>query len=110
MKLRIEEKSIRIRLTGDEFDLIHAGNRLSEKIELEHDNQFSFVLSPGNYSAIQAQFLPYRLEVRIPFSILKNWAKSGETGITGGNKNEQDTGRPVIIVEKDLPPRRKKTD
>ncbi len=110
MKLRLEERSIRIRLSEGEFDLIQRGNRLSEKIELEPDNLFTFVLTPGNYSAIQPQFLPFRLEVRIPFSVLKNWALSDKSGISTKSNSDQETVRPVVIIEKDLPPRRKKTD
>ncbi len=110
MKLRLEAKSIRIRLSEEEFDLIQKGNRLTEKIIAGPDNQFSFALTAGNYSTVQARFSAYKLEVKIPFSVLKNWATSGETGISTTRESGQETVKPVIIIEKDLPPRRKKTD
>ncbi len=110
MKLRIDPKSIRIRLSEEEFNLIQTRNRLSEKIELDVENQFTFIITAGNYSDIHAKFTSTTLEVRIPFSILRHWAGSGETGISSKKPGDQDLGKPVVIIEKDLPPRKWKKD
>ena len=82
MKLRIEPKTIRIRLTEEEISIFQTENRLSEKIELGADNHFTYILTAGNYSDIHAQFLTSSLEIQIPFSVLRNWMSSNETGIS----------------------------
>jgi len=108
MKLRIEPKAIRIRLTEEEINLFHIENRLSEKIELGTDNHFTYILIAGNYSDIHAQFLSSSLEIQIPFSVLRNWMNSDETGISTRKGGQIDSDKPVIIIEKDLPPRNRK--
>lgn len=110
MKLRIEPKSLRIRLSEEEFDLIQTRNRLSEKIELEADNYFTYIITAGNYSDIHASFTPSGLEIRIPFSVLKHWAVAGDTGISSKKAGDLEAGKPVVIIEKDLPPRKWKKD
>ncbi len=108
MKLRIEPKTIRIRLSEKEFSLLQTENRLSEKVEFDADNYLVYTLIAGNYSNINAQFMPLKLEIHIPFSVLRNWVSSGSIGISSNHGEDNTFDKPVIIIEKDLPPRNRK--
>ncbi len=99
MKLRLDQKQIRLRLEPDEVERFALDGRLEETVDFGHGLKFSFELAIG--PIFGALLNGNRLTVNIEPEAAANWTSSEEIGVDGFQKNGTDAGL-NILVEKDL--------
>lgn len=103
MKLRLNNNSIRLRLTQTEAHQIAAGNAVTEKLCLGSEAMgFGYSLVPDDKTEqIQAIYADNHLSVIVPQSIAKPWAVSEEVTIRHvlheGLEHEN-----LLLIEKDF--------
>lgn len=103
MKLRINQNSIRLRLTQLEVKRIENGLTLTEQLNLGAISPgfaYSLVLDEIAHK-VSAEFSDSQLKVTVPASLAQNWAKTDEVTIKHvqhqGEKHES-----IILIEKDF--------
>ena len=98
MKLRIRGNSIRLRLTRGEVEEFGKTGRVEESVDFGTGNsKFTYAVETLNGDEkIFAVFDNERLCVYVPEAIVRDWVKSNDVGIEGGN------GGPRILIEKDF--------
>ena len=108
MKLRLEKGVIKCRLSADEIDRLNTEKKLTEKIFLSDNNQFTYTVSVhGHEEKCTAQFEQYSLMIIIPSKKAEKWMNSRQVGIKETivtDRNETYS----LTLEEDLPPRKNK--
>ena len=101
MKLRIQDNSIRLRLTRSEVDDVSAEGSVTASISFPNGARFEYSLESSSLTGQpRAQFSTDRLVVQIPQAMVRRWAVTEEVSITGAQPLED--GELSILVEKDF--------
>jgi hypothetical protein len=110
MKLRINQQSIRFRLSAEEILRLQDEGYLEETVTITEDNYFVFVLEIANHlEACEVQFGDDGLNVGIPMEVAEGWINSNKTGIS--ETIDADNQESITLrIEEDLPPSRKASD
>ena len=100
MKLRIENSSIRFRLTQTEVSHFAESGSISAVTPLGGRTLIYSLQSSDTAGAVRATFDDARIAVIVPDAMADNWASTDDVGI----RAEQDTGGDVlqILIEKDF--------
>ncbi|HEU5021648.1 MAG TPA: hypothetical protein VFT60_07145 [Bryobacteraceae bacterium] len=97
MKLRIQDDSLRLRLTRGEVDDVSQGRAVKRTIHFTGGRTLQYIVTGSAADASpRAVFSGDAIRVSLPESRVKAWAASDEVGIEG-----QD-GAIRILVEKDF--------
>ncbi|MDZ7604500.1 MAG: hypothetical protein U5K79_02705 [Cyclobacteriaceae bacterium] len=107
MKLRLDKNSITIRIEPDErAELLRAGF-LQDRISIDQNNFFQFTVSISNQiETVAANFTSNQLNVLLPKNQVEKWVASGQVGIRANIISHQKS-MILLVVEEDLPPRKK---
>ena len=104
MKLRIQNNTLRLRLTRSELARLEETGRVTAHTEFGEapDQRLVYTLESSNESSnLSARYAHGNITVTLPPSLAREWIKSDEIGLEG----EQVSGETAflkIIVEKDL--------
>lgn len=97
MKLRIQDDSLRFRLTRREVDALGRGLAVERTVHFRGGRTLRYVVAPETGApGPQAVFDGDAVRVTVPGEGLKAWAASEEAGIEGND------GSLRILVEKDF--------
>lgn len=102
MKLRIQDNSVRLRLTRSEVDRLHESGEVSAAAAFPGGQSLRYVVkSSGQSDGVGAQFDARAIVVTIPAGEVRDWAGSEQVSIHG---SEQLAGGEslAILVEKDF--------
>lgn len=106
MKLRLDKKTVRIRLSKEEILSLQSDGFLEEKITLSEDNFFSYVIDVlEDIDTCGLYFSEDALRVEIPFKVSEKWINSNQVGIMETFETDDDEII-TLYVEEDLPPRK----
>lgn len=101
MKLRIQDNSIRLRLTRSEVDGLSANGSVSATVCFPDGAKLEYSVETSALTGQpRARFSSDRLVVQIPQDIVRQWAVTEEVSITGSQPLED--GALSILVEKDF--------
>jgi hypothetical protein len=101
LKLRIQDNSIRFRLTRKEVDALRADGRVSAATSFPGGSSFEYSVETSTLTGQpRASYSTDRLVVQIPESMARQWAATEEVSITAAQPLEQ--GELSILVEKDF--------
>ncbi len=102
MKLRILNNSLRLRLTRTEVDTLDREGLVKAHTDFPGDRDFHYVVESSPASVKPGAFFSDRvLTVRLPDSMVRNWATSDEVSIKASQL--LDGGETLkILVEKDF--------
>jgi len=108
MKLRLDNKSVRIRLTKEEILDLESNGYIEDRVFLTEDNQFSYVIEiVEDLENCKIAFDENGLVVEIPNAISSKWINSNQVGIKESFDTDEDETI-TLFVEEDLPPRKNK--
>lgn len=108
MKLRLDKKTVRIRLSKEEILNLQSDGFLEEKVSLSENNFFSYVIDIlEDIDKCGLYFSEDGLRVEIPFKISEKWINSNQVGIKETFETDDDE-IVTLFVEEDLPPRKNK--
>ncbi|HVV44869.1 MAG TPA: hypothetical protein VHC72_06675 [Bryobacteraceae bacterium] len=97
MKLRIQDDSLRLRLTRGEVDDLSRGLAVERTVHFSGGRALQYVVTGSAAAASpQAVYSADAIRVTLPDARLKAWATSDEVGIEGKD------GPVHILVEKDF--------
>ena len=102
MKLRILNNSVRLRLTRSEVDTLDRDGLVKAHTDFPGDRDFHYVVESSPASVKPGAFFSDRvLTVRLPDTMVREWATSDEVSIRGNQL--LDGGETLkILVEKDF--------
>ena len=101
MKLRIQDNSIRFRLTRREVDALRDDGRVSAAVCFPDGASLEYSVETSNLTGQpRASYSPASLVVQIPQAAARHWAATEEVSITGAEALE--SGQLSILVEKDF--------
>ena len=102
MKLRILNNSVRLRLTRTEVDTLDREGLVQAHTDFPGDRDFHYVVESSPASVKPGAFFSERvMTVRLPDTIVREWAASDEVSIRGNQL--LDGGETLkILVEKDF--------
>ena len=101
MKLRIQDNSIRLRLTRSEVDALIEEGSVTASVSFPGGTRLEYSLETSSLTGQpRAQFSTDRLVVQIPQAVARRWAVTEEVSITGAQPLEND--ELSILVEKDF--------
>lgn len=102
MKLRILNNSVRLRLTRSEVDTLDRDGLVKAHTDFPGDRDFHYVVESSPASVKPGAFFSDRvLTVRLPDTMVREWARSDEVSIRGNQL--LDGGETLkILVEKDF--------
>jgi len=108
MKLRLDNKTVRFRLSKDEIVRLQADGYLEEKIAINEDNQIVYVIDIlDDLESCSLNFDEEGIHVGIPFGLSEKWINSNQIGIQ--ETFDADDGSTItLIIEENLPPRKSK--
>lgn len=108
MKLRLDKKTVRIRLSKEEILSLQSDGFLEENITLSEDNFFSYVIDVReDIDECGLYFGEDGVRVEIPFKISEKWINSNQVGIKETFETDEDETI-TLYIEEDLPPRKNK--
>jgi hypothetical protein len=110
MKLRLDKNNITIRIEPDErAELLRTG-LLQEQISIDQNNFFQFTVSISDQNeSVAANFTSNQLSVLLPKNLAEAWLTSGQVGVRA-NIISSRKSMILLVVEEDLPPRKKHAD
>ncbi len=101
MKLRIQDDSIRFRLTRSEVDTLARDGRASGLTRFPGGSSLEYTVETSSMTGqARADFSHDRLVVQIPQAAARQWAATEQVSITGAQP--LDKGTLSILVEKDF--------
>jgi hypothetical protein len=101
LKLRIQDNSIRFRLTRKEVDALRADGRVSAAVSFPDGSSLEYSVETSTMTGQpRASYSPDGLVVQIPQSAARHWAATEEVSITAAQP--LDEGELSILVEKDF--------
>lgn len=108
MKLRLDKKTVKFRLDKDEIVRLQNDGFLEEKLIINDDNQFLYVIDiMEDLEACELTFSEDGIQVGIPFELSEKWINSNQVGIS--ETFDADDGSTItLIIEENLPPRKTK--
>ena len=102
MKMRVQNNSIRIRLTRSEVEDFARDGRASASLRFGGDSTLTYTLqSAGALDAMQAVFTESEIHIRVPEAMAREWSGGDEVGMHGSQT--LDNGELLdVVVEKDF--------
>jgi hypothetical protein len=101
LKLRIQDNSIRFRLTRREVDALRDDGRVSAAVCFPDGASLEYSVETSTLTGQpRASYSPDSLVVQIPQAAARHWAATEEVSITGAETLE--SGQLSILVEKDF--------
>ena len=101
MKLRIQDNSIRFRLTRSEVDALSTDGSVTASVSFPDGASLEYSLETSSLTGQpRAQFSSDRIVVQIPQAVARRWAVTEEVSITGAQPLAKD--ELSILVEKDF--------
>jgi hypothetical protein len=108
MKLRLDNKSVRFRLSKEEILKLQNEGFVEEKLSFNEDNYFSYVIEVlDDIEECELNFNEDGLQIGIPLDVSEKWINSNQVGIKETFDTE-DGELITLFVEEDLPPRKHK--
>lgn len=106
MKLRIDKKTVKIRLSKEEILELQSEGFLENHLAISEENYLSYVVEIlDDIDTCDLNFSPNAIEIGIPFKVADKWIKSNQVAIK--QIIDTDDGESLtLIVEEDLPPRK----
>ena len=111
MKLRIEDDTLRLRLSGGELEEFASTGRVSSIVHFgtNPDQQLTYALERGSERAetlphaepVQVHYEPGAITVLVPFALAKAWVETDQVGFSHDMPLPENQ-RLNILVEKDL--------
>jgi hypothetical protein len=102
LKLRIQDNSIRLRLTRTEVAQLSDVGEVRASTLFPGGSCLQYVVnSSPHVHAVEARFDPAGIVVVIPESEVRDWARSEQVSITG-SRNIGNSAALAILVEKDF--------
>lgn len=109
MKLRIENDTLRLRLTEAEVQEFASSGRVAAAVHFgpAPDQHFSYALERGSETPqtlaepVQVHYAPGALTVLVPFTVARDWTETSQNGFSHDVPLAQNQ-RLRILVEKDL--------
>ncbi|HEX7718824.1 MAG TPA: hypothetical protein VF389_03370 [Woeseiaceae bacterium] len=106
MKLRIQDNSVRLRLTRTEVDQLSDEGEVSASALFPGGSSLQYaVTSSPQAHTVEARFDPAGIVVVIPQAEVQAWARSEQVSITGSTKvsdKSSSNAALTILVEKDF--------
>jgi hypothetical protein len=104
MKLRIDKKTVKIRLSKEEILELQSEGFLENHLTISEENYLSYVVEIlDDIETCELNFSSNTIEVAIPFDTAEKWIKSNQVAIK--QTIETDDGETLtLIVEEDLLP------
>ncbi len=106
MKLRIQDNSIRLRLTRTEVDQLSEEGEVRASALFPGGSCLQYAVNSSSKShSLEARFDSAGIVVVIPQAEVRDWAQSERVSITGSNKvsdNSSSDAALTILVEKDF--------
>jgi hypothetical protein len=101
MKLRIQDNSIRFRLSQSEVAQLAQGLRIEQTTVFSPESKLTCEILPGPSATVSAGFADDRITVSLPKHEIAQWATTQVVGIEG--KQETVRGQFLeILIEKDF--------
>ena len=111
MKLRIEDDTLRLRLSQSELDefaqkgrvegAVHFGLAPTQRLTYALERLSEPAQTLSNEEPVQIHYEPGALTVLVPFALAKTWVETNETGFSH-NLPLAENQHLRILVEKDL--------
>ena len=103
MKLRIQDNSLRFRLTRSEVDALSRGGTVSATVGFPGGTALEYSLETSTMTGQpRAHFSSDRLVVQIPQAQARQWAATDEVSITAAQPLDDGEHSLSILVEKDF--------
>ena len=107
MKLRIEDNTLRLRLSPEEVTSFQQTGRLETVVPLgpSVSDRFTYALQRDETATDSAPSISYtsgRIVIRLPAAVADAWASSDEIGMRG-TMEVSENELVHILIEKDLP-------
>jgi hypothetical protein len=101
LKLRIQDNSIRLRLTRSEVDALDADGSVTASVSFPDGARLEYAVETSSLTGQpRAQFSADRLVVQVPQAIARQWAVTEEVSISGAQPLED--GELSLLIEKDF--------
>jgi hypothetical protein len=101
VKLRIQDNSIRYRLTRTEVDALSSEGSVSASVSFPNGSRLEYSIETSSLTGQpRADYSAERLVVQIPQATARQWAATEEVSIRGAQPLED--GELSILVEKDF--------
>jgi hypothetical protein len=101
LKLRIQDNSIRFRLTRTEVDALCADGSVHAKVSFPGGSSLGYSVETSSLTGQpRAQYSAECLVVQVPLAEAKHWAATEQVSLSGGQP--LDEGELSILVEKDF--------
>ncbi|OGX84200.1 hypothetical protein BEN47_16580 [Hymenobacter lapidarius] len=111
MKLRIEDDTLRLRLSGSEIQEFATTGRVASTVHFgtTAEQQLTYALQRGSEAPqsaglaepVQVHYEPGAITVLVPFTLAKTWVETDQNGFTHDLLLPENQ-RLRILVEKDL--------
>lgn len=103
LKLRIQDNSVRLRLTRGEVERMRQEGRVSATAAFPGGSRLEYALEASQAAeGATARFAAGRLAVSVPRIKVEQWAGSEEQVSIEGTQSLDDGGQLAILVEKDF--------
>lgn len=99
--MRIQNNSIRLRLTRPEVDQVRRDGSVRAAIAFPGGARLDYAVESSDSALPEARFDGAAIVVRVPRPLLRQWAESEEVSISGAQPLE-DGDELSILVEKDF--------
>jgi hypothetical protein len=101
LKLRIQDNSVRFRLTRTEVDTLSTKGNVSAAASFPDGSRLEYAVETSTLSGQpRASYSAGRLVVQVPQAVARQWAATEEVSISGAQPLEE--GELSILVEKDF--------
>jgi len=102
LKLRIQDNSVRLRLTRSEVDRLSRDGSVSAAISFPGGSSLEYSVESSSMTGQpRADFSADRIVVQIPAPVVQKWAATEEVSIAGVQPLDKN-GELLILVEKDF--------
>lgn len=101
MKLRIQDSSIRIRLSGDEVHVLAETGRVDDRLVFDPDESLIYAVELHDDEEIAVMRAPGQIIVLLPRVDVEDWPYDDVVGFEAVADNGAEGL--TILVEKDLP-------
>ncbi len=111
MKLRIEDDTLRLRLTNGELQEFASTGRVEGSVHfgLNPEQRLTYALERGSEAAqtlpqaepVQVHYAPGAITVLVPFALAKSWVETDQNGFSH-NLPLAENQHLRVLVEKDL--------
>lgn len=101
MKLRIEDNSLRLRLSDLEVQQLASDGTLNSKVSFPKGKALYYILNTHSGKSFEASLQNDGIRISIPDHLCQEWAHSEQIGLNG-SCDINDGEKLSILVEKDL--------